>query len=197
MLSDKVRQDFIVCRRRASPLLSLVGPFLLHHNSMLNSNRHPTYRYSSTSRTIFQSVIHLWVILRNAYLSWADHRLLVLDLLSVHLIRSTEGSTIISYHPSLNIPTTTAPYLHDRIRFAGKPRPFTLLFLSDHFIHLGQSVYWQSIFQNSPDPTFVLLTFLWHAMYGWDEALENLYEHICSLVSLMSLSLSYSYPPEQ
>jgi hypothetical protein len=47
----------------------------------------------------------------------------------------------------------------------------------------GQSVYWQSIFQKSPDPTFVLLTFVWHAMYAWDEALEDLYEHICSLVS--------------
>ncbi|TFK31449.1 hypothetical protein BDQ12DRAFT_694125 [Crucibulum laeve] len=94
---------------------------------------------------------------------YSNNRLLVLDLLSVHLIRSNEGSTIISYHPSLNIPTTTAHYLHERIQFA------------------GQSVYWQSIFQQSPDPTFVLLTFLWHAMYAWDEALEHLYEHICSL----------------
>ena len=47
----------------------------------------------------------------------------------------------------------------------------------------GQSVYWQSIFQKTHDPTFVLLTFVWHAMYAWDEALENLYDHICSLVS--------------
>lgn len=45
---------------------------------------------------------------------------LVLDLLSVHLIRRRHGSTIISFHPSLNLPTTTAPYLHERIRFAGK-----------------------------------------------------------------------------
>lgn len=52
------------------------------------------------------------------------------------------------------------------------------------FTITGQSVYWQSIFQNSPDPTFVLLTYLWHAMYGWDEALEDLYVHICSLVSI-------------
>jgi len=42
-------------------------------------------------------------------------------------------------------------------------------------------VYWQSMFQKSSDPTFVLLTFIWHAMYAWDEALENLYDHICSL----------------
>ncbi|TFK31450.1 hypothetical protein BDQ12DRAFT_694126 [Crucibulum laeve] len=90
-------------------------------------------------------------------------RLLVLDLLAVHLIRRKDGSTIISYHPSLDLPTTTAYYLHERIQFA------------------GQSVYWQSIFQKSPDPTFVLLTFIWHAMYGWDEALEDLYAHICTL----------------
>ncbi|KAF8902609.1 hypothetical protein CPB84DRAFT_1678779 [Gymnopilus junonius] len=94
---------------------------------------------------------------------YSNDRLLVLDLLAVHLIRNVNGSTIISFHPSLNLPTTTADFLHERIRFA------------------GQSVYWQSMFQKSTDPTFVLLTFVWHAMYAWDEALENLYEHICSL----------------
>jgi hypothetical protein len=49
-----------------------------------------------------------------------DGRLLVLDLLAVHLIRNKNGSTIISFHPSLNLPTTTAPFLHERIRFAGE-----------------------------------------------------------------------------
>ncbi|KAL0563537.1 hypothetical protein V5O48_018530, partial [Marasmius crinis-equi] len=89
---------------------------------------------------------------------------LVLDLLAVHLIRNTEGNTIISYHqpsPTPETNSTSAQYLHERIRFA------------------GQSVYWQNIFQRSPDPTFVLLTFIWHAMYAWDEALEVLYNHIC------------------
>ena len=43
------------------------------------------------------------------------------------------------------------------------------------------------MFQKSQDPTLVLLTFIWHAMYAWDEALENLYEHICSLVSFVLL----------
>jgi len=47
-------------------------------------------------------------------------RLLVLDLLSVHLIRNINGSTIISYHPSLPQPTTTAEDLHRRILLAGK-----------------------------------------------------------------------------
>lgn len=44
-------------------------------------------------------------------------------------------------------------------------------------------MYWQKIFQVSPDPTFVLLTFIWHAMYAWDEALEDLHAHIGQLVS--------------
>ncbi|KAJ3987437.1 hypothetical protein F5890DRAFT_1405153 [Lentinula detonsa] len=92
--------------------------------------------------------------------------MLALDLLSVHLIRRNDGlgSTIISYHDQ-DENATSAPYLHERIRFA------------------GQSVYWQSIFQKSPDPTFVLLTFIWHAMYAWDEALEKLYGHICWMES--------------
>jgi hypothetical protein len=51
----------------------------------------------------------------------------------------------------------------------------------------GQSVYWQKIFQDSPDPTFVLLAFIWHAMYAWDEALEDLYAHICHLVSVFCI----------
>ncbi|KAG6907533.1 hypothetical protein DXG01_008569 [Tephrocybe rancida] len=93
----------------------------------------------------------------------SERRILVLDLLSVHLIRNVEGSTIISFHPTIDHPTTTASWLRDRIRYA------------------GQSVYWQSIFQKSPDPTFVLLTFVWHALYAWDEALEHLYNHICWL----------------
>ncbi|KAJ7704297.1 hypothetical protein B0H17DRAFT_1039206 [Mycena rosella] len=94
------------------------------------------------------------------FLHSSDH-FLILDLLAVHLIRSTDGNTIISYHSNDNDSTTSATYLHERIRFA------------------GQSVYWQNIFQKSPDPTFVLLTFIWHAMYAWDESLELLYSHIC------------------
>ncbi|KAF8993178.1 hypothetical protein BDQ17DRAFT_1401673 [Cyathus striatus] len=74
---------------------------------------------------------------------------LILDFLSVHLVRRKEGSIIISYHPNYEgVTTTTAKDLHKRIRFA------------------GQSVYWQNIFQRSPDPP-----------------LENLYIHICRLES--------------
>ncbi|TFK29543.1 hypothetical protein FA15DRAFT_664090 [Coprinopsis marcescibilis] len=94
---------------------------------------------------------------------YSNSRILALDLISVHLIRNLGGSTIISYHPTLNLPTTAANYLHERIRFA------------------GQSVYWQSMFQRTPDPTLVLMCFIWHAMYAWDEALESLYQHILAL----------------
>lgn len=52
-----------------------------------------------------------------------DNHLLVLDLLSVHLIRDVAGSTIISLHPDEKFRTTTASYLHERIRFAGKQSP--------------------------------------------------------------------------
>lgn len=96
----------------------------------------------------------------------SSKRQLALDLLSVHLIRNVESSVIISYHSTLDYhPSTEAKYLHDRIRFA------------------GQSVYWQKIFQASPDPTFVLLIFVWHTLYAWDEALQDLYNHICYLES--------------
>ena len=61
--------------------------------------------------------------------------------------------------------------------------------LCSDFTCVGQSVYWQNIFQRSPDPTFVLLTFIWHAMYAWDEALERLYTYICYLVSASRLGI--------
>ncbi|KIY69198.1 hypothetical protein CYLTODRAFT_420913 [Cylindrobasidium torrendii FP15055 ss-10] len=87
---------------------------------------------------------------------------LVHDLLSVHLLRNVDGNTIISYHDELN-EATTAEYLHQRMHYA------------------GQSVYWQSILQRCADPTFILLLFVWHTVYAWDESLEVLYKHICTL----------------
>lgn len=89
-----------------------------------------------------------------------DTQILLRDLLSVHMVRSTHGSTIISYHPNPESGRTSAKNLHSRVHLAGK------------------SVYWTNIFNNSRDPTFILLTILWHALYSWDEALSCLYEHI-------------------
>jgi len=44
-------------------------------------------------------------------------------------------------------------------------------------------VYWNKIFASTinSDPTFVLLSILWYALYAWDESFDNLYIHICSL----------------
>ncbi|KZP22947.1 hypothetical protein FIBSPDRAFT_469777 [Athelia psychrophila] len=85
------------------------------------------------------------------------------DLLALHMIRSPQGSTIISYHPDSEWQTTSAKVLHSRIASAGR------------------SVYWQNIFQTASDPTFILLTILWHALYSWDQALEQLYVQILDL----------------
>ncbi|KAK2459578.1 hypothetical protein APHAL10511_008388 [Amanita phalloides] len=93
----------------------------------------------------------------------SNQRVLVLDLLSVHLIRNIAGNIIISYHANAKLPTTKADYLHERILFA------------------GQSVYWQKMLENADDPVLLLLIFIWHAMYAWDEALQHLYEHVCTL----------------
>ncbi|SJL10692.1 uncharacterized protein ARMOST_14084 [Armillaria ostoyae] len=80
---------------------------------------------------------------------------LVLDLLAVHLIRNVEGNTLISYHNNSDREATSALFLQERMHYA------------------GQSVYWQNIFQRSPDPTFVLLISIWVAICAWDEALES------------------------
>ncbi|KAL0959095.1 hypothetical protein HGRIS_014393 [Hohenbuehelia grisea] len=91
----------------------------------------------------------------------SSNLMLLHDLLAVHMVRSTSGSTLISYHPSKTWKTTTAEQLYKRVLFAGR------------------SVYWQNTFSKSADPTCLLLALLWHALYSWDEAMEELYKHIC------------------
>lgn len=85
---------------------------------------------------------------------------LIQDLLAVHMIRNTTTNTVISYHPNSRTP---AKSLHSLIH------------------RTSQSVYWTKLFQKSRDPTFLLLTFLWYALYSWDESLEVLYKHIAWL----------------
>ncbi|KAH7921423.1 hypothetical protein BV22DRAFT_1019395 [Leucogyrophana mollusca] len=86
--------------------------------------------------------------------------ILLLDLLAVHMVRTAESSTIISYHPGSTWRRTSAKRLHSLVQRA------------------GQSVYWSKIFDKSDDPTFLLLAILWYALYAWDEAFEVLYTHI-------------------
>ncbi|KAJ8582390.1 hypothetical protein M405DRAFT_846472 [Rhizopogon salebrosus TDB-379] len=87
---------------------------------------------------------------------------LLQDLLALHMIRSSDpsGSTIISYHPSAQWNRTTAERLYNLVH------------------KVGESVYWQKIFEQSKDPTFVFLAILWYALYAWDESLEHLYAHM-------------------
>ena len=144
----------------AEQMIDTQAPLRLH-SSMIYSDVCP----------VITDIIHLLA-----------RRQLILDLFSVHLIRRVDSSVIISFHPTLDRPTTTADYFLDRIRSTGKQ---TTLHHPRHLMspgYLGQSVYWQKIFQVSPDPTFVLLIFIWHALYAWDEALQDLYTHICRVV---------------
>ncbi|KAJ3915835.1 hypothetical protein F5877DRAFT_47806 [Lentinula edodes] len=92
-------------------------------------------------------------------------KLLVLDLISLHVIRR---NTIISYHLPSSPPfnTTSASTLHKRLLAAGR------------------SVYWSHIFQStvpSGDPTFVTLSLLWYPLYAWDEVLEVLLGEVAFL----------------
>ncbi|GJJ13335.1 hypothetical protein Clacol_007587 [Clathrus columnatus] len=86
---------------------------------------------------------------------------LLLELLAVHMIRDRESSTLISYHAPYS--STSAEMLHKRVSLA------------------GQSVYWQKIFKQSPDPTLVLLSIFWYPLYAWDESLATLWTYIGEL----------------
>jgi len=95
---------------------------------------------------------------------------LVLDLLAIYMIRDPSGSTIISYHPS-GAGFTSAKDLCSRV-------------------HIGvRNPQWSTLLNEGRDPTVVLLIFLWHVMYSWDEALQRLYLHIDTLVSALSLEV--------
>ena len=59
----------------------------------------------------------------------------------------------------------------------------------ERFMLTGKSVYWSSIFERTQDATFLLLSILWYVMYAWDEVFEELYKHICFLVSQVVLSI--------
>jgi len=101
-------------------LAGVVAPSTLLGKQMIDPHSPLALHSSKPFYTLFANCTHINITSK-------DNRLLVLDLLSVHLIRNVNGSTIISFHPSLNLPTTTAPFLHERIRFAGELISPTLL----------------------------------------------------------------------
>ncbi|KAG8216442.1 hypothetical protein J3R82DRAFT_6548 [Butyriboletus roseoflavus] len=94
-----------------------------------------------------------------------DNRILLQDLLAIHMYRTTTTSTIISYHPSSELQRTSARRFQSLVQ------------------RTGDSVYWSKIFDKSKDPTFLFLAILWYALYAWDEAFEVLYGYINALES--------------
>ncbi|KAF8553819.1 hypothetical protein OG21DRAFT_1522884 [Imleria badia] len=90
----------------------------------------------------------------------SDKKILLQDLLAIHMVRSTTENIIISYHHQSNLQKTTARRLQSLVQ------------------RTGDSVYWQKLYGRSKDPTFVFLAILWYALYAWDEALEVLYAHL-------------------
>ncbi|KAG2337523.1 hypothetical protein BDR05DRAFT_895097, partial [Suillus weaverae] len=110
------------------------------------------------------------IIDTQAALSLSCGNILLLDLLAIHMVRSEDLSTIISYHPSSSLRRPSPKRLHSLVYCA------------------GQSVYWQKIFAQSKDSTFLFLTILWYALYAWDQAFESLYTHINWLESQVLLT---------
>ena len=87
--------------------------------------------------------------------------MLFIDLLAIHMVRDVETSTIISYHRE-------STWCHIR-----KAPPLA---------HAARWVYWQNIFSNTEDPTFLVLAILWYALHSWDESFGFLYNHVNKLV---------------
>ncbi|KAF8545573.1 hypothetical protein OG21DRAFT_1502207, partial [Imleria badia] len=79
------------------------------------------------------------VINMQAALSLPENKILVQDLLSLHMVRKKTTSTIISYHPSSELQRTSAKHLQSLVK------------------RTGDSVYWSNIFKRSKDPTFLFL----------------------------------------
>ncbi|KAH7106495.1 hypothetical protein BKA62DRAFT_687314 [Auriculariales sp. MPI-PUGE-AT-0066] len=86
---------------------------------------------------------------------------LLLDQVSLHLIRHPDGATLISLHPDSDFwLTTSAQDMFRRVQMAGR------------------GVYWGRLWKNTEDSTFMLLIMLWHALYAWDEAMDALFDSI-------------------
>ncbi|KAF8553790.1 hypothetical protein OG21DRAFT_1186917 [Imleria badia] len=102
------------------------------------------------------------VINTQAALSLPENKVLVQDLLSLHMVRKTTTSTIISYHPSSELQRTSAKLLQSLVK------------------RTGDSVYWSNIFKRSKDPTFLFLAILWlrHFWSLLTQELHRLHAHL-------------------
>ncbi|KAF8996025.1 hypothetical protein BDQ17DRAFT_1364969 [Cyathus striatus] len=80
--------------------------------------------------------------------------ILVPDLFSLHMVRAPTNEPGGS---------TLISYHHNNYQYNFANRLFTT----------GRSVYWR--------PNVCVLSLLWYPIYAWDEALEHLYSHLCTL----------------
>ncbi|KAF5381593.1 hypothetical protein D9615_005537 [Tricholomella constricta] len=130
------------------------------------------YPFSPTTTHTASTISHLHYYPRDQVIDTqaplflrSSDQILLPDLLALHMVRSPMNNTIVSYHLGKEHRTTSATSLHARLNAAGR------------------SVYWNTLFKDNDDPTFVFLSILWYALYAWDEAFEVLYSHICWLES--------------
>ncbi|KAJ3779529.1 hypothetical protein GGU10DRAFT_370394, partial [Lentinula aff. detonsa] len=139
------------------------------------------------------------------------NKLLVLDMLSLHVIRRKfvpepvqEGLPTMDSNKPLNGGTSHPLSRQDSDESSNETNsyggistiisyhlPSTPPFnttsasaLHKRLLAAGRSVYWSHIFQStvpSGDPTFVTLSLLWYPLYAWDEVLDTLLAEVASL----------------
>ncbi|KAF5391130.1 hypothetical protein D9757_003021 [Collybiopsis confluens] len=130
-------------------------------------------------------------------------KLLVLDILSLHVIRKkyapsseSESDPTSGATPPLNrqesgqstFQSPSAGGISTIISYHSPSQPpFSTTsadFLHKRLLSAGRSVYWSNIFSStvpSGDPTFVTLSLLWIALYSWDETMDILLREVAFL----------------
>ncbi|KAG2140510.1 uncharacterized protein EDB93DRAFT_1330099 [Suillus bovinus] len=139
-----------------------VTPASSHNKHVSGESSMPLCKFKLDCFIDSERAIDTQESLRLRSVSSSAEKYLLQDMLALHMIRSSDpcGSTIISYHPSSHWNRTTAERLKNLVH------------------KVGESVYWQKIFEQSRDPSLVFLAILWYALYAWDESLDHLYTHM-------------------
>lgn len=109
----------------------------------------------------------------------AGNRILIRDLLAIHMYRTSTTSTVISCHPNSEPQRASAKRLQSLVRRA------------------EDSAHWSKVFRRSKDPTFIFLVILWYAQCAWDEAFAALDHYINCLVGHFIASFSALTPPQE
>ncbi|OJA15002.1 hypothetical protein AZE42_07800 [Rhizopogon vesiculosus] len=159
--------------------ITITLPFVRTIQRELNSRSStaPTPRSPATPRSL-QSLSTDNEINTEKPLKMLNGDVLFIDLLAIHMVRSTDKSTIISYHPESRL-VSSAKRLHLLMEL------------------VGDSVYWQNIFSKSKDPTFLFLAILWVEVILFkytqesDVLKESRVEHTHDLHTLQAHLLHY------